>query len=89
MISAILFIFGITLIYTGVLASERDLTTGLAVACMGLILIFKPALYAARYCLNHFGGGLNQRGRSVSTKIKTREVHLKVVKSKEDKPTIH
>ncbi len=89
MISAVLFFFGITLIYTGFLVSGRDLTTGLAVACMGLILVIKPALDAVSYWRAHFDGGPRPHGRRVAQKVKTRKVHLKVIKSEDDKPTIH
>ncbi|SPF43755.1 exported hypothetical protein [Syntrophobacter sp. SbD1] len=89
MISAVLFFFGLTLAYTGFLVSGRDLTTGLVIACVGLIVIIKPALHAARYYRSHFGGVPKPHGRSTSQRIKTRKVHLKVVKSGDDKPTIH
>ncbi len=89
MLSAALLFFGITLIYTGFLASGRDPVTGLAAAFTGLILIIKPALYALRYCKTHFGGGLRPHGAKTAPKVKTRKVHLKIVKSEDDKPTIH
>jgi hypothetical protein len=89
MISAVLLFFGITLIYTGFLASGRDPITGLAVALTGLILIIKPALEAVRYCQTNFGGGPRPQGNKTERKVKTRKVHLKIVKSEDDKPTIH
>jgi hypothetical protein len=89
MIFAALFFFGTTLIYTGILVSGRDLTTGLALAFTGLILIIKPALYAARYCQTHFGSGPRPQGNKSEQKVKKRKVHLKIVKSEDDKPTIH
>ncbi len=93
MLSAILFFFGATLTYTGFLASGRDLTLGLAVAFIGLILIIKPALDAVRYCTTHFGRGPRPRARKSgpkgAQKDKMRKVHLKIVNSKDDKPTIH
>lgn len=87
--SAVLFFFGATLIYTGFLASGRDLITGFAVAFIGLILIIKPALYAVRYCRTNFGGGPRPHGSKIERKIKTRKVHVKIVKSEDDRPTIH
>jgi hypothetical protein len=89
MISAALFLFGTTLIYTGFLASGRNLTTGLAVAFTGLIFIIKPALEAVRYCQANFGGGPRPQGNKTEREVKTRKVHLKIVKSEDDKPTIH
>jgi hypothetical protein len=89
MISATLFFFGITLIYTGFLASGRDLTTGLAVAFIGLVFVIKPALDALSYCRSHFGGGVRPRENKAPQKVKTRKVHLKIIKSEDDKPTIH
>ena len=75
--------------YTGFLASAHDLATGLAIACVGLIAIIKPALEAARYYKSHSGGVPKSHGHNVLKRIKTRKVHLKVVKSEDDKPTIH
>ena len=89
MISAALLFLGITLIYTGFLASGRDPITGLAAAFTGLILIIKPALDAVRYCKTKFGGGPRPHGTKTAPKVKTRKVHLKIVKSEDDKPTIH
>ena len=91
MISAVLFFLGITLIYTGYLTSGpgNDPSTGLVIACIGFVLIVRPALEAAKYCSKHFGGEpLPHRPRTLQ-KLKTRKVHLKVVKSEDDKPTIH
>jgi len=89
MISAALFFFGITLIYTGFLASGRDVTAGLAVASVGLILVIRPALDAVSYCRSHFGGGPRPREDKAPQKAKTRKVHLKIIKSEDDRPTIH
>ena len=89
MISVAFFVFAITLIYTGFLVSGRDLITGIAAAAMGLVLIIKPALDAVLYCMSHFGGGPQPNGSKIARKVKTRKVHLKVVKSEDDKPTIH
>ncbi len=92
MISAILFFFGITLIYTGFLASGRDMATGLIIACVGLILAVKPAMEAARYFRNHFGPVFptpKRRSSSTPGKPKPRKVHLKLVKSEDERPTIH
>jgi hypothetical protein len=89
MISVVLLFLGATFTYTGFLASGRDLTIGLAAAFIGLILIVKPALHAARFCMSHFGGDPRTHGRQSGQKGKVRKIHLKVIKSKDDNPTIH
>jgi hypothetical protein len=89
MVSAVSFFFGITLIYTGYLVSARDLTTGIAITFLGLILIVKPTLDAAKYYRSHFGGGPPLRRPNDRQKVKPRKLFLKVVKSEDDKPTIH
>ncbi|HYA40268.1 MAG TPA: hypothetical protein VEF34_03125 [Syntrophobacteraceae bacterium] len=79
------------MIYTGYLTSGtgHDPFTGLAIACIGFVLIVKPALEAAKYCSTHFGGGPPPHRPRTPQKLKTRKVNLKVVKSEDDKPTIH
>lgn len=89
MISMVLLFFGATFTYTGFLASGRDLTMGLAVASIGLILIVKPSLDAVRFCRSHFIGDPRTHGRQSGQKGKARKVHLKVIKSRDDNPTIH
>lgn len=89
MISAVSFFFGITLVYTGFLASGRELTTGLAIIFIGLILIIKPTLEAAKYYRTHLGGGLAPHGPKVLRKVKPKKIYLKIVKSEDDRPTIH
>jgi hypothetical protein len=89
MISAVLFFFGATLIYTGFLASGRDLVTGLAVAFFGLIVVIKPALEALKYCRTHFRANPRPDEPQRKQERKVRKIHLKVVKSEDDKPTIH
>jgi len=89
MISLVLLFLGATFTYTGFLASGRDPITGLTVALTGLILIIKPALEAVRYCQTNFGGGPRPQGTKTERKVKTKKVHLKIVKSEDDKPTIH
>ncbi len=95
MLSAALLFFGITLIYTGFLASEHDPVTALAAALTGLILIIKPTFDAVRYCKTEFGGRPRPQETEPSQKLKTpprvkpKKVHLKIVKSEDDKPTIH
>jgi len=91
MISAVLLFFGATLIYTGYLmcVPGRQPITGLAIACIGLALIVKPALDAAKHYRTSVTGGPLHRRLRVSEKLKTRKTHLKVVKSKDNKPTIH
>lgn len=89
MLSAFLFFLGITLIYTGFLASARDLITGIAVSCLGLVLIVKPVLDALRYFRTGFGGGPHPHRDKILQNLKVKKVHLKIVKSEDDKPTIH
>ena len=89
MLSAALLFFGITLIYTGFLTSEHDPVAALAAALTGLILIIKPALDALRYCKTEFGGRPRPQPTKTPPKVKTRKVHLKIVKSEDDRPTIH
>lgn len=89
MISSALFFFGITLIYTGLLALGQHPATGLAVAFIGLILIVKPVLHAVSYCRTNFGGSPRPQVRKIERKAKTRKVHLKIVKPEDDRPTIH
>jgi len=87
--SLVLFIFGTTLAYTGYLASSSDLTVGLAVAFIGFILIIKPLLDARSYYRTHFGHTSRPDARKGEKKSPTRKTHLKIVNSKDDKPTIH
>ena len=87
--SLVLFIFGATLTYTGFLASSSDLTVGLVVAFIGFILIIKPALDALGYYRAHFGSPPRPGARKSEKKSPARKTHLKIVNSKDDKPTIH
>ncbi|MGC9966189.1 MAG: hypothetical protein ABSE08_12355 [Syntrophobacteraceae bacterium] len=91
MTSAVLLFFGATLIYTGFLALDRDLTIGLAAALVGLVLLVKPALDALRYWKTHFSAGQRPRprGPKKEQKDQTKRTHLRVVKSEDDRPTIH
>ncbi|MHC1729424.1 MAG: hypothetical protein AB9866_26055 [Syntrophobacteraceae bacterium] len=89
MVLALLLFFGITFIYTGLLVFERDVTWACVIAFAGLILLVKPALYAFYLIMSH----LDQRPRPGKPKgkpgSKGRRDHLRVVHSKDDKPTIH
>ena len=87
--SLVLFFFGATFIYTGYLASSRDLPVGLAVAFIGFILIIKPTLDALSYYSTHFGNLPRPGARKSEKKSPARKTHLKIVNSKDDKPTIH
>lgn len=87
--SLVLFIFGATLAYTGYLASSSDLTVRLAVAFIGLLIIVKPALGALNYYRTHFGRPPRPTARKSEKKSQARKTHLKIVNSKDDKPTIH
>jgi hypothetical protein len=89
MISAVLFFFGATLIYTGFLALDRNLAIGLATAFAGLILLVKPALGAMKYWRTHFGAAPRPREPQKEQKGPARKTHLRVVKSEDDHPTIH
>ena len=90
MISALLLLFfGATLTYTGYLATDRNLTVGLVVALAGLIVILRPALDALRYWRTHFSSPRRPRGGKPEQRGRPREIHLKVVRSDRDKPTIH
>lgn len=84
MISVVLFFFGVTLVYTGCLALNRDPAVAFAVGFAGLLLLVKPGLDAVRYWRTHYGHGPQWRGKG-----KPRKIHLKIVKSDDDKPTIH
>ena len=89
MLSVVLFIFGATLTYTGYLAYGGDPAVGLAVAFIGFILIIKPLLDALSYYRIHFGHPPPPDARKGEKKSPTRKTHLKIVNSKDDKPTIH
>ena len=91
MVSAVLFFFGSTLVYTGYLTSGegRSPVAGFAIVCVGLALLVKPALDLAKYYSIHFGGGARPHRPGIPQKLRTRKVHLKVMKSEDDKPTIH
>ena len=93
MISTILAFWGLILIYTGFLASAAHVTTAIIATCTGLVLLAKPALEAARLFRTQFGGASlpGPRGgfRKQGTKQGTKQVYLKIVKSEDEKPTIH
>ncbi len=89
MISTILAFLGITLIYTGFLASAAHMTTAIVVSCAGLLLIAKPGLEAARLFSTRFGAASHPGPRGGSRKQGAKKVYLKIVKSEDDKPTIH
>ena len=91
MISAILFFFGVTLIYTGILTMQHDPAIGLAVAFAGLVLTVKPVLEALRYIrtVSPAEPGPYHRPQK-GKKERTAKIHLRVVKSgDDDRPTIH
>ena len=89
MISAVLFFFGATLIYTGFLVSGRDLSAGLATTFIGFVLVIKPALDTLKYFRTYFGAGPRPDRPQRRQEGRPRKIHLKVVKSEDDKPTIH
>ncbi len=89
MLSVVLFIFGATLTYTGYLAYSGDPTVGLTVAFIGFILVIKPALDALSYYRTHLGHPPRPDARKGGKKSPARKTHLKIVNSKDDKPTIH
>ncbi len=88
MISTILSFFGITLLYTGLLASNRHMTTAILVICAGLLLLTKPAMAALKLFRANYPGvfGAHSPGRR---KNPSKTVYLKIVKSEDEKPTIH
>ena len=89
MLSAVLLFFGITFVYTGLLVSDRDVAAALSIAAIGLVLLIKPALEVLKYFrANHTAPPRPRRPRSEPRK-KPKIVHLKVVKSEDEKPTIH
>jgi hypothetical protein len=90
MISAVLFFCGATLLYTGFLALDRDLTIALAVAFAGLLLVIKPALDALKYWKTHFSAAQSPHRPQKEQKVRPAKTHLKVVKGEDDdRPTIH
>ncbi len=84
-ISAILLFFGTTSAYAGFLVFPRDSQAGLALFAVGIILLIKPSLEAFRYLRFHLPPGIATVRRSGQR----RPTHLRVVRSDEDKPTIH
>ncbi|MDR3566811.1 MAG: hypothetical protein P4L43_02170 [Syntrophobacteraceae bacterium] len=90
MISTILALLGITLIYTGFLASSAHITTGIVATCAGVVFLAKPALEALKLYRKHFGGAPQSGPRGGgSRKRGAQKVYLKIVKSEDEKPTIH
>jgi glutamine amidotransferase PdxT len=89
MISAILTFFGITLLYTGFLASADHAKTAIAATCAGLVLLAKPALGAVRLLRTHLGARMSSRRRTAHGKKAPQKVYLKIVKSEDERPTIH
>ncbi len=84
-ISAILLFFGTTLAYAGDLLLARDFDAGLALIAAGIIFVAKPSFEAFRYLRSHFHPGFETIKRSGHR----RSPHLRVVRSDEEKPTIH
>ena len=89
MITVLLGFFGATFIYTGYLASGRDLSTGLVVGFIGLILMVKPALHVWRYVRINLDTAPRPDMRKHGQEKKPKKIHLKVVKAEDEKPTIH
>jgi hypothetical protein len=89
MISTILALLGITVLYTGFLASPNHMTTGIVATCAGLLLLAKPALEAAKLLRTQYGGGSHHNPRGGSRKRGPQKVYMKIVKSEDEKPTIH
>jgi hypothetical protein len=65
------------------------MTVGLAVAFIGFILLIKPALNALAYYKTHFGSPPRPRAHKSEKNSPAKKTHLKIVNSKDDKPTIH
>lgn len=89
MISAILTFFGITLLYTGFLASADHTKTAIAATCGGLVLLARPVLEAIKLLRAHLGNHIPPSQRSARGKKAPQKVYLKIVKSEEKRPTIH
>ena len=89
MISTILALLGVTLIYTGFLASAGHMTSGITATCAGLLFLAKPALQAAKLFRTHFGAPPPSTPRTGSRKRGSQRVYLKIVRSEDEKPTIH
>ncbi|MDR3555462.1 MAG: hypothetical protein P4L55_11955 [Syntrophobacteraceae bacterium] len=85
----ILSFFGLTLMYTGFLASAHHMTTGIVATCAGLLLLAKPTLEAVKLFKTQFGGPSSPLPRSGHRKNGEKTVYLKIVKSEDEKPTIH
>ncbi|MGC9195700.1 MAG: hypothetical protein ACP5IL_09650 [Syntrophobacteraceae bacterium] len=89
MISAILTFFGITLLYTGFLASADHTKTAIAATCGGLALLARPALKAIMFLRARLGGRMPPRQRGARGKKAPQKVYLQIVKSEDKRPTIH
>lgn len=90
MISAIILsFFGLTFVYTGFLASAHHMTTGIVATCAGLLLLAKPTLGAVKLFKTQLGGPTSSLPRSAHRKNDKKTVYLKIVKSEDEKPTIH
>jgi hypothetical protein len=60
------------------------------VACAGLLLLVKPALEAVKLFRTQLGSASHSpRPRGAHRRAGTKTVYLKIVKSEDDKPTIH
>lgn len=84
--------FGLTLIYTGfLLASANHMAAGIGASFAGLLLCLRPILDAARFLRGHSMGGASPRTlpRNATRRARPKKVYLKIVKSEDDKPTIH
>lgn len=84
--SAILLVFALIVVYTGILTFRTDSTAGIALMVVGAVLIINPILYFIRYF------GLMPAPRlAAKPGAKRRKSHLKIVKSDDDRrpPTIH
>lgn len=91
MISAIILsFFGLTFVYTGFLASAHHMTTGIVATCAGLLLLAKPTLGAVKLFKTQLGGpSSSPLPRGGPRKNGKKTVYLKIVKSEDEKPTIH
>lgn len=81
---------GITVIYTGFLVAANHMATGVVLSCAGILVLVKPALEAARLLgAQSSSASQSHTPRPTTRKNKTKKVYLKIVKSEDDKPTIH
>jgi hypothetical protein len=87
MIPVVLFIFGATFIYAGILMSSQDASAGIVSALVGILMIIKPSVDAIQR-FRALSGGVTISSHKAPGRRKKR--HLTLVKTEnKEKPTIH